>query len=518
MMRTTTIRRSSWRSLSAAAAIGLAAAAVALADDAASGNQPAAGASTRATVTATTRPATGKPGPGLTGNGAPAVPAGATATTTASAATKPALEPITPPSPADLAKIETAIKDLSADSWKQRQAAQDTLVTFGEAAIPSLRPLAAKSDDEEVRTRAGAALRQIEENAQVGGSVVTLKMKDAKPADVFAALGKQARCEFNVYPKNLWEQGGRRFGGGGVPPTISVDLERVNFWTAFKEVCQKSGVHPQQMGNNRGMTLSQGTHTYWNGPSVTSGPFLVVANRLDHSRSVDLANPTAVQNNFTMQLAAFAEPKVKVVQSSYNVQVHEAVDDKGNNLANTDRTYDHMSSGQQWMWNLSARLNYPEKNPGTKIVKFRGSVKFMVQTKSETLDLSDVLTVKDKTVNVAGRRILVKHVKKNGEQFEVAMTIYRDQMNQQDWNMLSYPGYAVRLLDKDGKSLNSNGWGGGGGGDSMNYTWNFSKQSWGGDEDKPGEPHRLVWEIPMETREMAVEFSFKDLPMPGGAK
>ena len=448
------------------------------------------------------------------------------ATTKAAASTNPAAGATTkavvadaPPvlTSADVAKLEAAIKALNSDAWKERQAAQDALVTFGEAAAPRLQELAAKAEDEEVRTRAGAALRQIEENASVGGSIVTVKVKDAKPQDVFALIAKQARCEFPTYPPTLWQQNVRNFGGGNpAAALITMDLERVNFWTAFKEACQKSGVYPQQIGNDRRMTLQQGVSSYWNGPSVVSGPFLIVANRVDHQRSIDFANPGNVQNNFTMALSAFSEPKVKVVQSSYNVAIAECVDDKGNSLAATDRVYDGMSSGQQWMWNLSARLKYPAQNPGTKIAKFRGSVKFMVQTKSETLDVADVLTVKNKTVNVAGRRILIKEVKKNGEQYDVQMTIYRDGMSQQDWNVLQYPGYSVRLLDKEGKSLNSQGWGGGGGGTEMNYNWNFSRNTWGGDQQKPGEPHRLVWEIPLETREMNVEFTFKDLPLPQG--
>jgi hypothetical protein len=48
----------------------------------------------------------------------------------------------------------------------------------------------------------------------------------------------------------------------------------------------------------------------------------------------------------------------------------------------------------------------------------------------------------------------------------------------------------------------------------MNYNWNFSRNSWGGDDQKPGEPYRLIWEIPLETRETTVDFSFKDLMLP----
>ena len=37
------------------------------------------------------------------------------------------------------AQIEALVKDLSAETWKQRQAAQDKLVGYGEKAVPVLK-------------------------------------------------------------------------------------------------------------------------------------------------------------------------------------------------------------------------------------------------------------------------------------------------------------------------------------------------------------------------------------------
>jgi hypothetical protein len=431
--------------------------------------------------------------------------------TTQTAATQPATTQTAAiqPSAADVAKIDAAIKALASDSWKERNKAQETLVSFGEMALPRLRHLAQRGEDEEVRTRAGAAARSIEENAVTGASVLTLKFKDAKPKEVFDEIAKQAHCEFATFPPDLWNQNKN-------PPAITLDLERVNFWTAFKDVCQKTGIYPQQNGNDRRMTLQQSPGTnFWNGPSVVSGPFLIVANRIYRSNSVDLTNPgNAVQHDCNMALYAFSEPKIKVIQSSYYVQVEEAVDEKGNSLMSNDRFYTSMNSGQQWMWNLNAHLNYPE-NAGKKITRFKGSMKFLIQTRSDTLDVPDILTVKNLTKTVARRRMLVKQcTKQNGEQFELQMTLYRDGLSQADWDAVQNPGYSVHLFDKDGHMLMSNGWGTNGSDREMNYNWTFSKNAWGPQQGKIGDPHRLVWEIPVETREMNVTFEFKDLPLP----
>ncbi len=445
----------------------------------------------------------------------PAATQPVTAPSAPSAATQPGkpakpvmtVEPSATVSPAVKAQIDAIIKDLSSDNWKDRQSAQDKLVKFGPDAVADLRQLADRAEDEEVRTRASAALRQIDENALIGGSLITISLKDAKPQTIFDLLAKQAHCEFPTYPKNLWQ-------AGAANGTISMNLERVDFWTAFKEACQKSGVYPQQFGNDPRMTLHQGSNPYWNGPSVVSGPFLIVANRIQRTNSVELTNPGNVQHDFSFSLSAFAEPKIKVIQSSYNVKVEKAEDEKGNSLAIDDRNSNGFNSGQQWMWNLQARLNYPE-NAGKLIARFRGSVKFLLQVQSETLDIPDVLTAKGVERRIAGRRILFKLARKQSDTaYEVLVTVFRDGMAVEDWNAMQYNANSIKLLDKDGRPLSSHGWGSSGDGTKMEYNWNFSRQNWGGEETKPGEPQRLVWEIPTETREMDVNFEFKDLPLP----
>jgi len=52
-------------------------------------------------------------------------------------------------------------------------------------------------------------------------------------------------------------------------------------WIA--DVCKRTGVYPQQFGTDRRMTLGQGQSSYWNGPAYVTGPFMIVANRIDRS-------------------------------------------------------------------------------------------------------------------------------------------------------------------------------------------------------------------------------------------
>lgn len=455
----------------------------------------------RAADKPTTRPAATQPATAAAAATGPRATAAGTATRPA-----PAAEPAKPLDPAQAAKIDQLVAQLSSDVFRERQQAQEKLVAIGRDALPTLHRLADSRAQEEVRSRARAAIRRIEDNAMVGGTRVTLKLSNVTPKEAFEQLGKQCKYDFPTFPPTLWEQE-RNWN------PVSVDFDNVPFWTALKELCGKSGVFPQPYGNNNRMTLHRGGGmNYWSGPTQVSGPFLVCANRIQRTNSVDLAAPDNIQKEFYVQFTILAEPKVRVIQSDNQIDIKEAVDDRGNSLLSTDRSYYGMG-GQAWMWNMSARLNYPD-NAGKKIARLRGEVKFVLQVQAESLDVPDILTAKNIEKTVAGRQFLIKECKANGENYELQMTVFRGGMSDADWNAIQNPGAAMKLVDKSGRALSMHGWGGSNDGRKMDYTWNFSRQQWGGEAGKPGEPHRLTWEIPTETRDTVATFEFKDLPLP----
>src|SRR6266542_6031267 len=89
-------------------------------------------------------------------------------------------------------EIEQWIAQLSSDDWRVRQQAMERLVGMGEEALPRLNKLADTTDDGEVRTRASAAVAQIEENRITGASLITMKLEGAPAATAFAQLAQQA--------------------------------------------------------------------------------------------------------------------------------------------------------------------------------------------------------------------------------------------------------------------------------------------------------------------------------------
>jgi hypothetical protein len=430
----------------------------------------------------------------------------ALATATFAQTTRPTTLPTTQPSPLN-PQIEQFIRDLSAETWQTRQKAQDALVQYGLDIRPRLNALLRETRDEEVRTRVEAALRHIEENRSTGASLITLHMKGASPREIFAELSRQASAELRPSPVNLWESKSW--------PAVDIDIERQPFWQAIQEVCTKFGVAPQ---NNMAMEMvigdrNAGPKLWGEAPYVISGPFLVVCAYINRSHSVDLNQIKNIRRSCTVQFMIYPEPKMRVLQGTHSVRIDEALDENGNSLAIPGLPPDMGFNTNTWPWNMSASL-MPQLNTGQKISKMRGAGRFIIQTRSEQAEISEVQNARNVTKVVAGKRFMLKEIRRQGNQYVAMITLYRAGWNQNEWNFMMYPQQTFRMVDARGIPLMRLGNGSSGGGpDQMDIDIQFQRQNWNGTENA-GEPVKLLWEVPVETKEVTVPFEFADLPLP----
>ena len=419
--------------------------------------------------------------------------------------TRPSTLPTTQPAIGD-PRIEKFIGELSADDWQTRQKAQDALVQYGLDIRLRLSAVLRETKDEETRARVEAALRQIEENRITGASLITLHMTGAKPAEVFAEISRQASAELRASPVNLWES--KSF------PASDIDMERQPFWQALGDICNKFGVALQ---NNMAMEMvigdkAAGPKLWGEAPSVISGPFLVVCASIHRSHSIDLNQVKNVRRSCNVQFMIYPEPKMRVLQGTHMVRIEEAVDEKGNSLAIPGLAPDMSYNPNTWPWNLTASL-MPQVNTGQRIARLRGSGRFVIQTRSEQAEIGDVQNARGVTKVVAGKRFTLKEVRKQGNQYVAMITLYRAGWTQGEWNYMMYP-QPFRMVDEHGVPLMRLGNGNSGGGpDQMDVDIQFQRQNWNGTENA-GEPVKLLWEVPVETKEIGVPFEFRDLPLP----
>lgn len=340
----------------------------------------------------------------------------------------------------------------------------------------------------------------------VNASRVTLELKGVAPKAAFAQLAGQSGMLLRPYPPNLWES--REWG------TVDLSLKDVSFWTAVRELCDKTGLSLQRIGMERDLYLMQGGNRAFGGyPTSEHGPFLVVAQSLERIHQVDLTRGREPERRCDLRFVLYAEPRITIVKGDSRITIIEGVDENGRKL--TPSAAVAVSSAQAvrtWMWAMSAGLTLPE-GAGQKIASLKGAVRLQVQTRSLRVEFDDVLTQKDVVRTVAGRKVVFKEAKKAGtETYTVQIEVHRDPGKPAEWNDIDLYS-TFRMEDAEGKSLTRRNPGGRGAGGSgvMNIVLTFGRESWAGGA---GEPAKLVWDMPLETGEIEVPFEFSDLPMP----
>jgi hypothetical protein len=224
------------------------------------------------------------------------------------------------------------------------------------------------------------------------------------------------------------------------------------------------------------------------------------------------------QRQLNLQMAVLIEPKLHINGQQAMVKVDEAVDDRGNDLSKNNQFGQNMASGNGWFWNANINLNTriePAK-AGKVIKKLKGSIAFSVQTRTEKVEILDIQNAKNVSKTAADRHMTVQSCTKQGEQYVLQVTLSQDDLSPFDFQqMLGNPSSMMRMYDAEGRMLTGRYAGGGGGVGQTNCTFQFTRQDSGGDVGKkPGEPVKLIWEAPLETRQMTVPFEFTDLPIP----
>src|SRR5687768_1785535 len=408
-------------------------------------------------------------------------------------------------------EIPALIQQLSHDDWKLRQKAQERLVAIGEPAVDALKKISADTKDEEVRARAEAALQQIADTTRTGPTLITLHVKDATIQSVLDELSKQAKVEITLWPPNMPQQ----FQG-----KVTLDADRQPFWMVVRQLCEQTGLGLERSGQRHRITLVQRSEPWSKRPYSAHGVFLVVANSLQRNHNVDFATPDNVSTNFSMHLYCLVDPKAKVIQGTTMVHLDEVVDERGNSLVpQGNRFAQSMASpgwGSNWMWDIHAPLQH-RPDMGKRIASFRGSLRFLVQEKTDVWEIDDIQQAKSPERAVNNVKYTITGFRKAGDRaWELQIGVEHDGAVPPNLNPLT--DFAsiqrgIRILDAAGNPFEQSGGGGGGGGGRLQYTINFHRPP--DPRNQPAaEPAKLIWEIPTELKEVTVPIHLRDLPIP----
>ena len=426
------------------------------------------------------------------------------------------------PTPQEKAQLDALVTRLSDDDWKAREKAQQDLTRFGPGAAPRLKEVLAGAKDPELRTRVEAILKLIEQNDATGPTFVTLHLSAAPAALAFDELARQAGAKLETNPPGLLAR-------DGIAP-VTIDADRQPFWDVLRKLCGTCGVRPERSGG--GKLLLTGDDGSWaRRPAVLSGPFLVTANEAFVTRGVRFGAPKAAANppprpdpraqgvfdHAQVQLEAFFEPKLHGAAWSPG-NVVSARDAGGLSLViprgAEPRRRSTYGPGRTGEWEATVWLAAPDR--GARVLAaLNFNSTFTVQTGIESIELLDVLNIKDVERTVGPARITVQGVTRLGED-ELELRVKSVPAGDvQAWRGAVSGQFrrGPRLLDAEGRE-----WMQAGGGSSMSAT-EYSAQTRFNRPNAvrpgaPADPVKLVWDLPTGVQQFEVPVEFKDLELP----
>jgi hypothetical protein len=408
-----------------------------------------------------------------------------------------------PPATMPSAQVSSVIADLDSPDFSVRQAAENKLIDLGPEIEPMLRSALAGKLSDEARARLNDVMGRLEESRLLHAAV-TMHYKDAPLQTVLNEFAWQAGGDLEVRrPAVTGYAQGR---------TVSIDLDRANFWQALRVLSDASGLHPGV--GPQGLTLSPLSQRSFIQIDLANryareagGLFICPRMSQELSTVFYSGNQQAPPATLNLTIDVIPEPKLHVIGASNFDWLRECVDDKGNSLMPAgvnQRFFRPMARRREWWWPLQVTL-MPTRQIGTKIARLRGQLDFTAQTRSETVEIDDITHARDVTKSVGDVTLTVQSCQKTNLNYQLTLTLQGVALGDallQDF--LS----SAELVDDEGQTVR--------------------RQSFGTTPTPNGVvinvvflpsmtmPSKLRWERTLEQKKLSVPFELDDLPLPAG--
>jgi len=409
-------------------------------------------------------------------------------------AEKPASSPATLP-----AELPALIQQLSSDQWNLRQKAQDQIIAMGVDVRPAIEKLSAQTTDPQIKSSAEAILDQLATLDKTGPTLLTIHLSKVPANEVITEMERQAKCELPIWPPNF------------NLPNVTINADRAPLLQVLRDLCIQAKLVPQYMGSNRPMALmAQQSKTFMSAPSVTSGAYLVFANSITALQSAGYSKPEETHSNVDIDFILCLEPKLQILGRAPQADINQAIDDAGKSWAPQSAPVPVQNNpAGEGVFHITGSLKRPP-GYGKTLTRLKGAIRLQVPSKTETLEVADILNAKNLTKVVGSRTFQITTTAQADNR------IYSIDVDIVEANPTPgynpYPNHSARLLTKDGRSYGPPNGGGGGGNGHYHYNLYFDSQQNNRAANAP--PQKLIWDIPTETKEIAVPFEFANLALP----
>jgi hypothetical protein len=327
------------------------------------------------------------------------------------------------------AEVKRLVAGLNANSLSQRAAAEQAIIALGPKALELLPEVTDKTPPEVAQRllRARQTLEQAQATAAAQSTLVTLIGEDLPLIDVLTRISQQTENKLVDYRGEIGEE--------ATEPRLSLNLEKVPFWTALDQVLDKADLRTYDYVGGRGVYLVNRPSTYRSRTVGVSyaGPFRIEATRLEAVR--DLQNPQRTSLRLFMGVAW--EPRLMPLAIQQAMADITAVGDNGAPLKVTAGGVNELNLSED---SSAAELQVPLELPPrsmTKIASLKGKFTVLMAGPPHAFKFSSLPVVgqpgqpKQKVEKLEQRRaavtVAVDEVRRNHELWEVRTRVRYDE-------------------------------------------------------------------------------------------
>lgn len=304
-------------------------------------------------------------------------------------------------------KVRALVRELDAPQRAARDDAERRLLELGRAALPHLANLPSGASAEMLLrvNRVRATLYRTQAAASLGGSRVTLDVKDAPLPQVLEAFEKQTANKLHDFRRQFGQQAG--------DIRVTLKLDGAPFWQAVDELCAATGLEVYHFAGHDGLALVASTavpalDAAVKKPVVYAGAFRLEARRLVASRDASGTAPGELQIVWDTAW----EPRLKPLFFTVGAARLSAVDDVGVTLSarNPELVVELPPQGKACRVEMSAAYNLPPVRKAQKLAELKGEIDVLLPAELHTfrfheLERGDVREERAGAVSVTLERV-----------------------------------------------------------------------------------------------------------------
>jgi hypothetical protein len=405
--------------------------------------------------------------------------------------------------------IDSTAADLASPDAATAANAEKQLIGLGEQAIPAIQKIMHENRSPQVQKLGQEVLYAMESKFKMEPTLVTLKLDEVSPHEVFNELSKigGVRAEGQW---DFWRQQQQ-----GMPRTISVNFDKEPFAQAFYETCQKAHIYVQQGNSGPNYTLypsyDNSRHTY---PTFVSGPMFFYLESISRNSGIDLGSKEE-DDELSIDMQILVDPKLPVTRMYNDVVLTEATGDSGESLIDPERN--GPSDSASWS-NIATfygqqDINLKFKTGANKTIKsLKGAARFAIQSSPTKIEFTDFTP--GKSVTTGNWTVKLDQFSPNDNGYTAHIIADNSALSD---NIQQFPGVVIGQL-YDAKSLPYYVEAGGGNFSPKHSEFDiYFRPGHHGGKPQAGPPAKLVITVSNTTRVIRVPFEFTDLPIPSPA-